>query len=751
MRPIGRRHFLQFAASALAALGMSQLEVRKQGWRYAKMLASPTSRKLALLVGANGYPENPLYGCINDVLLQRELLIHRFGFQPEDILTVTDETEIKPTREGVLQAFEQHLIQQAKPSDVVVFHFSGHGSQVVDPNSPFRNQLNSTFVPLNRQVSQSSDRFVVSDIMGKSLFLLMSALPTENVTVILDSCHSGGGKRGNLTIRSIVGGNDTYRSESEREYQEKWQKQLKMSDEELHRQRQQGIAKGIVIASAAQDQLAADTPFDGFHAGAFTYALTQYLWQMAGSESVSNSIANISRSTTKISTTRQIPEYEVQPNTNYENKPTYFINLDTPPAEAVVTQMESDRVQFWMGGIGARSFAAFNQDAMFSLLDRQGKKVGTLKMASRDGLVGSGTLIENSRNQGSPQSGLFLQEQVRAIPKDFALHIALDPSLGEDIRSYTIQKLSQIARVKFFELGETEIHYILGRMDEEKAREARNQNIQETPEIGSIGLYGQGLDFIPGSFGPANEDVPHAMERLQAKFKSLLAARLVKLTLNASSSRTKVSATMRVVGSQGKEAIAAQEFTPRGTIQKEDINESTANPSLDQIEFENGIPLLPIGTRVNLDIQNQEQGDLYITVIVITPEGDMFVIFPNSWTASEAAAIVEAGETRTIPNQARGDQFQLTVGKPLGTAEVLVLASAAPLSKALKRLQKIARSRGMRKGPVALQEDAPGAIEELLEDLNRGTRSLYATPTTRTVDTSRLAAMSITFRAIEAP
>jgi hypothetical protein len=289
-------------------------------------------------------------------------------------------------------------------------------------------------------------------------------------------------------------------------------------------------------------------------------------------------------------------------------------------------------------------------------------------------------------------------------------------------------------------------------MNEEILQEAKEGYTPTIPEVGSIGLYGQGMDVISGSFGPANEEIANAIARLQAKFKSLLAARLVKLTLNASSSHMNVSTTMRIDGLHNNNGLAAQAFTARGTLQRKDTNQSNAYTSAKAIEFENGIPLLSIGTPIKFEIQNQDRSDLYITVLVITPESDMFVLFPNSWTAGETAAILEAGQTRTIPDPNQGDTFQITVGEPLGTAEVLVIASATPLSNALKRLQQIARGQGTQRGPIDLNENAPAAIDELLEDLNRGTRSLNVTyaPNMRTADTSKLAAMSITFRSIEA-
>ncbi|WP_143598294.1 caspase family protein, partial [Tolypothrix sp. NIES-4075] len=104
---IKRRQFLQFSASTLATLGLNQLDIISQGKRYGQVLAQNAPRKLALLVGINEYPNGlALKGCVNDVRLQKELLIHRFGFKENDIKTLTDR---QATRKGILTAFEDHL------------------------------------------------------------------------------------------------------------------------------------------------------------------------------------------------------------------------------------------------------------------------------------------------------------------------------------------------------------------------------------------------------------------------------------------------------------------------------------------------------------------------------------------------------------------------------------------------------------------------------------------------------------------
>jgi len=85
-------------------------------------------------VGINAYSGgNALNGCVTDVRSMALLLEHRYGFDPKDIKVLTD---AQATRQGILSAFETHLIAQARPGDVVVFHFSGHGSRVfdADPN-----------------------------------------------------------------------------------------------------------------------------------------------------------------------------------------------------------------------------------------------------------------------------------------------------------------------------------------------------------------------------------------------------------------------------------------------------------------------------------------------------------------------------------------------------------------------------------------------------------------------------------------
>lgn len=727
-----RRHFLQFTGSMLASLGFSQLEFEKTGYQIGKVLAQNTPRKLAFLVGINDYPSDAgfssLRGCVTDVNLQRQLLIYRFGFQPQDIITLTD---AQATRENILTGFDEHLIKQAKPGDIVVFHFSGHGSQVVDPDKDFPDGLNSTFVPADSKLPANYpvQGGPVLDITGHTLFLLMKAIQTDNLTVVLDSCHSGGGTRGNFRVRSRDGGRELTASEAEYAYQEQWLSRLNLSNEEFIKQRRAGIANGVAIASTKRNQLAADAPFSDFFAGAFTYLMTQYLWQQTGSESFNNAIPNIARSTTRLSFSRQEPIFEVEPGSNLSNQPLYFITEQTPPAEAVVTKVTGDQAELWLGGIDPQSLNAFEKGAVLTVVNAEESEQGLVQLQSRQGLVGQGKLLKKA------PTGTFLQERVRGIPSDISLYIGLDLSLGNEAEAAK-QAISAIKRIEVLPLQQKEVHYIFGRMTNTYQQELQSRRIQNVPAVGSLGLFSPSLELVPGSFGSVNEPALDAVTRLQAKFKSLLAAHIIKLTLNTNSSRLNLAVSMTPEGQTNQ--ILAELVPLRGNTKR-----SQTTP----LE----IPRLSLKTPLQFRIQNNESRELYISVLVIDPTGEMSVVFPNQWTATDDVMRLGAGQPLLIPDPSK-DGFQLVTQEPLGMSDVLIVASTSPLRKVLQALRQYAASRGseFRSGPISLPEPTT-VVGDLLDDLaetSRGASSATANASVRSVDTTQIAAMSISFEVI---
>ncbi len=144
--------------------------------------------KKALFVGIN-YPgtDHALRGCVNDVVLMNEVLTKHFGFtEAKNKRMLTDKSA---TTRNILNRLAW-LVNDAQPGDVLYFHYSGHGSQMVDTKYDMDDEpdgLDEIICPVDLNWRDK----VVKDDDLKRLF---NRVPEGvNLTVTLDCCHSGGG------------------------------------------------------------------------------------------------------------------------------------------------------------------------------------------------------------------------------------------------------------------------------------------------------------------------------------------------------------------------------------------------------------------------------------------------------------------------------------------------------------------------------------------------------------------------------
>ncbi len=785
MSRIKRRQFIQFAGGVFATVGLHQINLGQEK----NIIASATEntpRKLALLVGIDRYQQSDseallqadrviqLQRAVTDVELQKQLLIYRFGFQPKDILILTDD---RATRQGILKAFEDHLIRKAQPNDVVVFHFSGQGDRIFDPDGGVPDDFSKSLVPFDSSPNADGE---VLDITESTLWLLMAGINTEKVTLVLDTSFSGRNSRGGLGIIS----NNTFGkyqvSREEKVYQDKWLTQLGLSRTEFIRQQNIGIPKGIMISGG--DRVVTDILFRDVYAGAFTYWMTQYLWQETGNERVESAVINITRGIKRWSS--QVPELAVKPNSGNENQPTYFIVPQTPPAEAVITKVTGSLVALWLGGINPETLPAFEQGAILTIVDNDGNKEGLVELVSRQGLVGQGKVIEGLSN--GVKSGVLLQERIRGIPDNLTLRLGIDPSLARD-KVAIIEALQAINGIEIIEEGE--IDYILSRMTNSYQQELQERednkhsgsnkpqsqksnllekpdlsvtgifsfNFSSLPPIGSIGLFSPEIDVVANSFGLENETVTDAIARLITKLKSLLAVRLVKLALNPNSSQLNAIANMTlegqegsVIGEVGTLRCSSNNLAKQAGIGQENPVRCPSHNSIANLKVDrNNIPVIPIGTHIQFHITNNEISDIYCCIIVIDSNTEMTVLFPNQWTAAEDVTRVKVDETLHVPNLSK-DNFALVTQAPAGIVEVLIIASSKPLQNTLKVLRTIASNRGQRGGflTVNATNEPTDIVSNLLNDLDGGDRANRSNSNIYQLDATQLAVMSISLEVI---
>ena len=256
-------------------------------------------RKLALLVGISKY-ERPKDGkpseqppdwwnlnCQNDIEKLHEVLTKRFHFDEADILVLANE---KATSQGIVDAFERHLIHQANPGDLVYFHYSGHGQQIADDNGDELDGLDESLVTADYKSQSAQDGYKTNlrdDKIGELLKKLKARMTPKgekeikgNITLTFDCCFSGTATRGTPPSGRLV-----HRGRG-------WNPDVdgpkppppgrgKPDDDSGLLDQGEAVAKGYVVLTATRNDQTAKEKKDEFMnaLGAFTFYLLRALDQ----------------------------------------------------------------------------------------------------------------------------------------------------------------------------------------------------------------------------------------------------------------------------------------------------------------------------------------------------------------------------------------------------------------------------------------------------------------------------------------
>lgn len=172
----------------------------------------------AVLVGVNDYQDSTigdLTACESSVQRIQELLVRRFGFDPDRMVVLLGKDA---TREAVVKALKEHLADRADrgeigPDDVVVFYYSGHGSFLPDVSGDEPDGKDETICPWDTRKMTASELQLegaelpnfnqITDDELNGYFKTIAAR-TPNLTVVLDSCHSGTGTRAVGALRKTL-------------------------------------------------------------------------------------------------------------------------------------------------------------------------------------------------------------------------------------------------------------------------------------------------------------------------------------------------------------------------------------------------------------------------------------------------------------------------------------------------------------------------------------------------------------------
>ena len=166
----------------------------------------------ALLIGIDGYKPNRLYknlkGCVRDINLVGSYLLDTLKFPSERVFKLTspnpevpetiETKDVLPTYENIVAKFDA-ITAIAQPGEQVYVYYSGHGGQAttIYPEAKGADKYDEGIVPMD---IGDGGRY----LLDVELVTLLKRMTDKEliVTLIMDSCHSGGETRGDGAIRS---------------------------------------------------------------------------------------------------------------------------------------------------------------------------------------------------------------------------------------------------------------------------------------------------------------------------------------------------------------------------------------------------------------------------------------------------------------------------------------------------------------------------------------------------------------------
>ena len=705
---IARRQFLQAGLTSLIGWQfLTRDRVALAAEQYVSQLTTSTQRKRALLIGINQYDVQedsnsqnsvsgwlPLHGCVNDVELQRDLLIHRFGFAPQDIVSLTDR---EATRKNIAETITEHLVAQTLPDDLVFVHFSGHGSRLGNYN---------TLVPVDSGLPQNLEN--LRDITLQEWQSWLKTIATDKILNVIDAGFSYPNISviGNFRLRSRIGRND-------------WKPPFEI--EQIEKQ----PPTGTTLRAASGEMLCADAQWSGFSSGAFTYSLVQQLWQITPATTIHVVMGDITTTLDRralhnenLSIDKQIAEMlevdAIKQKAIATNTFSPFLPVPNTGSDGVIVGIGDDRrtAEVNLSGLPITVLSNYMAGSILNVMaanlnppaiapnaaDQQmqaplAKPIVPIPQApvqvkSRNGFKAKVEVLSDRSINSKLETGQLLQEVIRAISHNVKLAIALDVGLSKIERIDATSAFSTLPNMFGVNVNEQCADCLFG------------------VQSASYGLFTVGHTPILGSFGSVGESVGVAIKRLQPFLESLLAAKLIRTTENQASSHLDVRVTLKAIIGEDERVVT---IASRASARASSIPENKV--------ITNAIRTKPIniGDRLECQIENLSNQPLYTQIFCLDQRSK--VLTPSFVSTPYANdSVISPLETLTIPYPKA--PMNWTVSAPKGMVDVHVVISRSPLLQVVKTLETSQRQASSMNGLIAIPNSLQVA-QDLLADLDR--------------------------------
>jgi hypothetical protein len=259
--------------------------------------------KRALIIGINDYRDiDRLRGCVNDTTNLRLILEEFAGFDGDQIRLLVDSRATKRAIEQRLQ----WLVEGAQPGDLLVLHFSGHGSQIRDRDE--QDELADGLDEILCPWDMDWDETFINDDDLRSVLSVPDGVVLE---VILDCCNSGEGSvEVGMPRPARAGDGELELDRTPRFAQPPVDVVSRHAGANLGQRKllEQRAPKRLALWSACADfQTAADARIDGIANGAFTFYFCKHLRDAQGDLSRAELLEQVKSSLARAGYT-QVPE-----------------------------------------------------------------------------------------------------------------------------------------------------------------------------------------------------------------------------------------------------------------------------------------------------------------------------------------------------------------------------------------------------------------------------------------------------------
>jgi hypothetical protein len=602
-------------------------------------MTNQSPKLYAFLIGINFYfPHrfsdgtyyNNLRGCVQDINHIETYLKNTFNLSPEQIIKLTasasdnceepkEPPELLPTYKNIIAKFNE-LIAKAQPQDRVYIHYSGHGGRAKTNREDLKGfgGLDEGLVPTD--IGQENSNYLRDYELAK---LLEEMVAKELVvTLVLDSCHSGGASRDISGDSRVRGGGfiDMTPRPSDSlvappgELAQNWRNLTEIS-------RNITVVNGLLpsprgytlIAACRDNELAYEDVFEGTERnGALTYFLLQALRDFGAEipvETLYNRISNLVHNRFERQTPMLLGESDNR--TFFGSQIASTLRHTTTPRKSVVMKVDvtKNRVQLQVGeAINIKKGAEFE---IYRLGTRDFKntdgRIATVKIvelgasecwAEVTALHGIRT-ISNKITEGMIEIGspaVYLGPGIKQIRK---IRVILS-SPPPQIPGVNVALLPEILKE---DKKQVEGHrWIEFCSDAEK-----DENVDYFVSVTSEGEYlilDANKEPIKNLIVPIKVDEPQAIKRLinrlihLAKYQSILA-------LDNEEYGARLNGKLKV--ELGKSV--QRQFTPLTT--------------------DSNVPVLKVGERVILQIHNESNLTLNITGLILQTDLSIVQFYPQ--------------------------------------------------------------------------------------------------------------------------